>query len=205
MEINIHIPEQNLGNYNIPTDCKKNSCVDIGANIGDFTVFQATNFNTIHFYEPFTPCFERIKSRTNGLKNVVGYNQAVYSEDGLKLPLIAHLNHDAGSTALKTEVINEDWVDELDLVETVTLPTILQRIGGYINYLKVDCETSEYHLLNKQQLHNIDYIGIELHWQIGKERYNELLNWIAQTHTCIGDSSWTFDTNKEVLFKNKLL
>jgi FkbM family methyltransferase len=202
MQINIHIPEHNLGSYDIPSDCSRNYCVDIGANIGDFTVSQAGNFSTVHFYEPFAPCFDRVKSRAKELKNVVGFKQAVYSEDGQKLPLIAHLNHDAGSTALKTDVINEDWVDELDLVETVALPTILQRIGGHINYLKVDCETSEYHLLNKQQLHNIDYIGIELHWQIGEQRYNELLNWIAQTHNCIGDCSWSSGINKAVLFKN---
>jgi len=205
MGIEIHIPEYNLGIYEIPSDCKKDYCVDIGANIGDFTVSQASTFSTLHFYEPFEPCFTLVKSKTKELRNVVGFMEAVYSQDKEKLPLIAHLNHDAGSTALKTDSINEDWIDELDLVETVSLPTILERVGGHINYLKVDCETSEYYLLNKQNLECIDYIGIELHWQIGEKKYNELIDWITKTHSCTGDFSWSLGLNKEVLFKNKLL
>ena len=205
MEIKIYIPEHNLGSYDIPSDCKKDYCVDIGGNIGDFTVLQAVNFKALHFYEPFKPCFDKIKSRTEELSNVVGFMQAVYSQDGNKIPLVAHLNHHAGSTALKTDAINEDWEDELEVVETVSLPTILERIGGHINYLKVDCETSEYYLLINQNLEAIDYIGIELHWQIGEERYNELLKHISNTHTTSGDTSWSSGFNKEVLFKNKLL
>lgn len=205
MKININIPEHNLGSYDIPIDCKKDSCVDIGANIGDFTVSQASAFKLLHFYEPFKPCFTKVKSRTKDFNNVIGFMEAVYSEDKKELPLIAHLNHDAGSTALKTDAINEDWKDELGLVQTISLPTILQRVGGSINYLKVDCETSEYYLLIDQDLTNIDYIGIELHWQMGEEKYNRLINHLQKTHTTLGDASWSFNTNKEVLFKNKLL
>lgn len=205
MKINIHIPEQNLGSYDIPADCKKDSCVDIGANIGDFTVSQASAFKLLHFYEPFEPCFTKIKSRTEEFSNIVGFMEAVYSEDGKELPLIAHLNHGAGSIALKTDAINEHWEDELDLVKTVSLPTIIQRAGGSINYLKVDCETSEYYLLIDQDLTYIDYIGIELHWQMGEEKYNKLINHLQKTHTTSGDASWSFDTNKEVLFTNNLL
>jgi FkbM family methyltransferase len=205
MNIKIHIPEHNLGSYSIPSDCRKDFCVDIGANIGDFTVSQAANFKVLHFYEPFAPCFNKIKNRVEQFDNVVGFMEAVYSEDGKKLPLIAHLNHDAGSTALKTDAINEDWQDELDLVDTVSFGTIMERVGGSINYLKVDCETSEYYLFINQDLTQIDYIGVELHWQMGEKKYNELINHILKTHTTSKDYSWSPGWNKEVLFRNKLL
>lgn len=205
MEKQIQIPDTNLGAYDIPFDCNKRYCVDIGANIGDFTTSQAANFDVLHYYEPYEPCYNRIKSRTEGLPNVTGYKEAVYKVDGMKLPLIAHANYHAGSTALKTDAINQDWVDDLDLVQTVSLPTILSRIGGHINYLKVDCETSEYYLLINQDLLEVDFIGIELHWQMGKQKYDNLVEHILHTHICTGDNSWTEGSNKEVLFKNKLL
>jgi FkbM family methyltransferase len=206
MKSNIILPETNLGSYMIPEDCERNCCVDIGANIGDFTFTYANQFQIFHFYEPYLPCFEIVSKRIKNFKNVVGFQEAVYNTDNEKLSLIAHSNYHAGSTALNTDVLNGDWVQPIDGdVNTVSLTTILDRVGGHINYLKVDCETSEYYFLNNQNLQSIDYIGIELHWHMGEVRYNELLDWIARTHTCIGDSSWTFDRNKEVLFKNKTI
>lgn len=205
MEKQIQIPDENLGKYDIPSECIKDFCVDIGANIGDFTVEQASQFSTVHYYEPYKPCYDIVENRCRNLLNTVGYMEAVYKLDNKKIPLIAHSNYHAGSTALKTDAINEDWVDDLGLVKTVSFPTILNRIGGYINYLKVDCETSEYYLLIDQDLQNIDYIGIELHWQMGEEKYNNLIAHIEKTHTCTGDSSWAVGYNREVLFKNRLL
>jgi len=202
---NINIPSSNLGHYTIPEDCLRNVCVDIGANIGDFTVSQASNFKTLHFYEPFKPCFDKIQDRVKDLNNVKGFNEAVYKESGLQLPMIAHLNNDAGSNALKTDAINEHWVEELDLVTTVSFSDILSRVGGRINYLKVDCETSEYYLFIDQDLSSVDYIGIELHHQMGIEKYNKLIEHILQTHSSTENTDFIFDINREILFKNNLL
>ena len=202
----IHITQDNhLGNYIIPEECNKNVCVDVGANTGNFTVLQIRNFNVIHFYEPFKPCFETIIKRIGDEKKVQGYNEAVYREDNLKIPMIAHQNMDAGSNALKTDAINNDWEQILEDVSTVSLETILKRVGGFINYLKIDCETSEYYFLLGKDLKFIDYIGIELHWQMGKEKYDELINYIQRTHHSNDILTWEYNTNREVLFKNKNL
>ncbi len=200
----INIPEHNMGSYAMPADCIKLSCVDIGANIGDFVQSVKGLFETVHFYEPYKPCYDLVSSRHRE-SNVVGYNEAVYSKDGLQLPLIAHLNRDAGSNALKTDSINEHWTLELDNATTVSLPTIIARIGGHVNYMKVDCETSEYHLFLGQDLTAIDYIGMELHWQMGKEKYDALVNHIIQTHTVSEEWDWKEEQNLELLFKNKRL
>lgn len=201
----INIPSSNLGHYIIPEDCLKNICVDVGANVGDFTISQANIFKTVHFYEPFKPCFDKIQDRIKNLSNVKGFNEAVYKESNLYLPMIAHINYDAGSNALKTDVVNEHWIDELDLVTTVSFSDVLQRVKEKINYLKIDCETSEYYFLINQDLSSVDYIGIELHWQMGEKKYNELVKHIFQTHSSTDDVSFTYDMNKEILFKNNLL
>jgi FkbM family methyltransferase len=202
----IRITQDNhLGQYTVPNECNKNVCVDVGANTGNFTVSQISVFNVIYFYEPYTPCFDTVTKRVENEKKVLGFNEAVYSEDNLKIPMIAHGNMDAGSNALKTDTINDDWKYVLDEVTTVSLETILSRAGGHINYFKIDCETSEYHLLINKDLTPIDYIGIELHWQMGKEKYDYLISHIQKTHTTNDNILWEYNTNKEVLFKNKNL
>jgi hypothetical protein len=56
-----------------------------------------------------------------------------------------------------------------------------------------------------QDLSNIDYIGIELHCQLPKEKYEELLQHIGQTHNADKACSWASDLHEEVLFTNKKL
>ena len=205
MKNNINIPSYNLGVYTIPDTCLKDVCVDIGANVGDFTVNQASHFALVHYYEPYTPCYQRAAEKTSQLSNVVGWNEAVYESDDAVVSLVAHSNYDAGSNAIKTDLLNGDWAEEIQQVKTVSLPTILKRVGGHINYLKVDCETSEYSLFMNQDLTEIDYIGTELHWQIGEERYNDLITHVCKTHTCSEDLKWLHGYNREVTFTNKKL
>jgi len=201
----INISEYNLGEYSIPIDCQKDVCVDIGANVGSFTLEQAQSFKVVHFYEPFEPCFNIVKDKTKTLGNVTGWKEAVYLQDNASLLLMSHFNHDSGSIGLKTSCLNEHWVKEIGITTTVSLPTVLRRVGGRINYLKVDCETSEYYFLILQDLSNIDYIGIELHWQMGVKKYNNLIYHITKTHDIIGNFFWEQEANKEVLCRLKTL
>lgn len=197
--------DSHLGHYQIPSECEKNVLVDIGANTGNFTSSQINNFKLIHFYEPYLPCFETIKSRLNNTNNVLGFNEAVHSESNLNLMMMAHSNLDSGSNGLKTDSLNNDWVHEIGEVKTVSLEDVINRAGGRINYMKIDCENSEYYFLINKNLQNIDFIGIELHWHMGEEKYNSLLDHLKKTHITNDDCNWQFDLNKEVLFKNKNL
>ena len=60
--------------------------------------------------------------------------------------------------------------------------------------------------MNKD-LSKIKFLGIELHWQMGKDKYDELLNYIGKffNQAIPGDISWTYDMNKETLFVSKTL
>jgi len=205
MKDRINIPHHNLGAYIIPEECKRGTCVDVGANVGSFTLLQAGSFKTVHYYEPYEECYNVIYEKVKGLDNVTGWQEAVYYEDETEVSLVHHSNFDAGSNAIKTDAINKDWGDELQKVKTVSFSTILERIGGHIDYLKVDCETSEYYFLIDQDLKEVDYIGIELHHQMGKYKYDLLLTHLAKTHISIGDCRWEEGLNKEVLFKPKSL
>lgn len=202
----VNIRPHNLGHYEIPESCNMHVCVDIGANVGDFTVKAAGLFDMVYFYEPYKPCFDIAVSKTSAFSNVLGHNKSVYHTDGLTLPLVSHNNKDSGSNALKTDLLNNDWNETVCLTQTVSLSTVIKQAGGHIDYLKLDCETSEYSVLNKQDLTNIDFIGMELHCQMGSPRYYELLNYIMRTHTCRQPEEyyqWNPQHNKELLFCKK--
>jgi len=200
----ITIPEHNLGNYQIPEDCKREVCVDIGANVGSFTSTYADQFEKIYFYEPYKPCFQIVSEKTSDKTNVYGFNEAVYKEDGAIVSIVSHDNKHAGSNAIKTDSVNNHWNEELHQIKTVSLPTVLSRAGGHINYLKCDCETSEYYFLYDQDLSNIDYIAIEIHWQMGKDKFDRLIEHISKTHNTNSKYLiWAEESNIEVLFRNK--
>jgi len=200
--MNISI-NNHLGNYIVPEQCKNGICVDIGSTTGNFITSQINTFKLFHFYEPYKPCFEIITNKFINENKVIGFNEAVHHTDGLILELLAHGNHDAGSNGLNTDCLNEDWVEKICDVNTVSLETILERVGGHIDYLKVDCENSEYHLFMDKDLRNINYIGIELHWHMGEEKYNSLINHFNKTHYTNDNCTWKFDKNVEVLFMKK--
>ena len=204
-QIEINIANSNLGYYHIPVTCNRDVCIDIGANVGDFTNIAKNEFELVHFYEPYKPCFDKICMRFKDNTNVIGYNEGVYKLCNEQICLISHKNMDSGSLALNTDVLNDHWDSELltDVVTTVSLPSIVKRAGGRINYMKCDCECAEYYLFLGQDLTCIDYIGIELHWQIGLDRWNELIDYICNTHYTEQCVVWAEDCNREVLFTKK--
>ena len=191
-----------IGNYLIPEDAKNGICVDIGANYGNFIEKNNTNFKEIHYVEPLKHVYEHLNEKFKNHHNVFGYNRAVWSKSDLDLKMVSHLNNDAGSAGVKGDFINNDWTDNvLNDVTSISIEEIIDKLGE-IDYLKVDCETSEYPFLFGKDLTKIKYIGIELHPHLGVEKYDELIAWIKKTHDLIdGDDTYVFDINKEVLYK----
>ena len=82
---------------------------------------------------------------------------------------------------------------------------IIKRAGVYIYYTKLDCETSEYNLLIDKDLSKIKYLGIELHWQIGKENFDRLITHILKYFNNKTDITldYPYGYNIEVFFESK--
>jgi FkbM family methyltransferase len=194
----------NLGNYIVPSDIKNGICIDIGCNLGDFTKKYENFFSKIYYVEAQTDLFLNLKKRFNEKNNVIGFNKAVWSESNIKVDLVLHPNNDHGSVAVNGEFINNDWTKQIvNQIETISLEDFLILISEkFIDYLKIDCETSEYPFLFGKDLSMFKYIGIEIHPQMGELKYNGLLNWIKETHILInGDDLFDEKHNKELLFK----
>jgi FkbM family methyltransferase len=188
MSTSISIPSHNLGSYMVPEDAHGGACVDIGANVGSFLAAHADKFDKVHFYEPYPPCYERcVEQAQHSSAFVIGFNEAASDRNRKEVKLLAHDNHDAGSSALQNAAINDHWsTEQIATCPSVSLETILLRIGGFIDFLKCDAETSEYDIFIKKDLSAIKYIALELHWQMGEERWGELLNWLLFSHELQG-------------------
>jgi FkbM family methyltransferase len=196
----------NLGNYNVPSDTINGVCVDVGANLGDFTNKYLNHFKKIFYIEPQISLFNNLQKRFEGQPHVVGFNNAVWSEPNINLELVWHDNLDFGSVGIKGEFVNDHWTNNVvNSVMSISLEELFNKTDlDVIDYLKLDCETSEYPFIYGKDLSKIRYIGMELHFQMGEQRYNELLSWVKKTHVLIhGNDSYGFNDNKEVLFKLK--
>jgi FkbM family methyltransferase len=198
--------DTNLGDYVVPSEIKNGICVDVGCNLGDFTKKYENFFNKIYYIEAQTKLFLNLKKKFKEKNNIIGFNKAVWSESNLIVNLVSHPNNDHGSVAVNGGHLNDDWTNQIvNQIETISLEDFLLLISEKkIDYLKIDCETSEYPFLFGKDLSMFKYIGIEIHPQMGVIKYNELLEWIKQTHELIhGDDSFNVNSNKELLFQLK--
>ena len=110
-----------------------------------------------------------------------------------------------GSFAIEKSNVRSDWEgqDFVCEVESISLKSIMEKAGGHVGYMKIDCETSEYELLMGKDLRNIEYIALELHDQLGYDKYNELYDFICETHLANQPSNFIEHRHQEILFKNK--
>lgn len=198
-----------LGSYYVPSTTKDGVCVDIGGNTGQFSLKYKDFFSKIHIYEPQKECLEIIKRNTYSLSNITVFDEAVFHTSELYVNLLSHHNFDSGSVAVDSDIINvKEWKEDTivdNFCKTISLEDIIERVGGYIDYMKVDCETSEYNLFIDKDLSKIKYLGIKLHWQIGKENFDRLVSHILKYFNNKTDISLDYPDgyNIEVFFESK--
>jgi FkbM family methyltransferase len=138
--------------------------VDIGANIGAFTVDMALRYpgTIVHAYEPNPPARERLQQNVeaNGLSSRVRiWSEAVSAQAGMAT-LWRGDGTIAASGYLPAEVRGESCE-----VATVTLPTVVARTAGRVAVLKLDCEGAEAEILEAagSALDAVDYVVGEYH------------------------------------------
>lgn len=160
---------------------KNNSVlIDIGANIGVFSLFSTFKKNNICYaFEPEERNFAILKEniKINNLeKAIIPFNIAVSDVNGEhKLYKTISMSHSLSNVS-----------DEFEIVKTVTLESIIKDNNiKYVDYLKIDCEGGEYDILyntNKNTFKIINKLLIEYHnVDKSKESNGEhLINYIQQ-------------------------
>lgn len=201
----MRVNKNNLGKYEIPNDVRGGICLDIGANVGNFFNKHADFFSCIHYYEPVNENWELCQEKQHG--HVTGFKEVVLGKDLLSVRMAVHKSGDSGSCRVDTN--HGDWVETLDYtLFSVSLETCLSRIfketkRSELDYLKMDCECSEYEILMNKDLSKIKYIALEIHNQLGEEKYTELWNYIETTHTPSKQLEYVDGRNQTILWTRK--
>jgi FkbM family methyltransferase len=147
--------------------------VDIGANIGAFSILAASLVGPsgrVIAFEPMPETFERLKENIalNGLDNVECCNAAIDAEEG-----VITLHSGNKSAYASAHNVNEvALLDDRTISPCLTLERVFKdhRIDR-VDLLKVDCEGSEYGImesLRPELATRIDQIAMELHPVKGK-------------------------------------
>lgn len=139
---------------------------DIGAGLGDFTLMVAhAHANTRVFaYEPFVESFALLQHniQLNNVKNVQACSVAVGAQRGKKV--LATTGAAVQHTTTDSTVIGNATA-QMD-VEAITLDDLLAQVGGHCDFLKMDCEGSEFEILlnaSCQTLSHFSHICLEYH------------------------------------------
>ena len=145
--------------------------IDVGGHIGLFMLFckQFCHKGKIYCFEPVLNNYRILSDniKLNDFKNVFPFNIAVSKQDG-NIPL--YLNDDASGHSIFLKNSNSIQVESITLQKIFDLNNIKK-----CNLLKLDCEGSEYEIINSlpdSYFSMIDKMIIEYHFA---EKYPKLL------------------------------
>lgn len=134
--------------------------VDIGANIGMFSLF-AFHVNrdaSVHAFEPSADTFGLLDTnrRSNPSLSWQCHHAAVHARDG-----VIRFDNRPASTARQVSA----GADEGEAVPCLSLRTVVERVAAPVTLLKIDVEGSEEAILvgNEHLLDDVDHLVIELH------------------------------------------
>jgi FkbM family methyltransferase len=135
--------------------------IDVGANMGFFSLLARHFFPqaTIHAYEPNPQMAPFIEKNTAAL-NVVLHREGL----GRKIGRVSLVTNGNSLTAFTEE-------SEAGSISVVPLSTAVQRIGGSVDLLKMDCEGAEWLTLEDGEgWRVVKHLAAEYHLAPGAER-----------------------------------
>jgi FkbM family methyltransferase len=151
--------------------------VDIGANIGVFTLFAAYRTqNTVYAFEPFPVNLDFLNRNihTNGLPNVTTQCVAVSDKIGSAKLFLAEISE--GHLLFNHNIKGK--LEKYMEVPSVTLQCIMDNNNlQYVDFLKLDCEGSEGSIListPSEYLKRIRKIAMEFHDNVSQLKHDDI-------------------------------
>jgi FkbM family methyltransferase len=140
--------------------------LDLGANIGIFSVQQARRGARVYAFEPNPDCFERFRRAVsaNGLDELISMDNRAVGRAADCAELVVGNSSLAGS--LYSSKIPEGDRTKTFTVHVITVDTFVKELGiEHVDLLKIDVEWSELDVLAgaEDSLHLIDRIVMECH------------------------------------------
>lgn len=178
-------------------------CVDIGANVGAFTIINANKFNEIHCYEPANYTYNECLKNLQNINHAKVYNLAVTNKTGDSLKLKSHKHGNVSGNASLLD--NSQWDDNnFEMVNTISLSDIIVDLNlkNKKNYVKIDTEGSEYNMLLNTNLEDINYLAVEIHLQLGEIKRQELMEYLNKYFNILNKKG-NSGSHYEITYSNK--
>lgn len=146
------------------TDLVNRSIIDIGANVGTFSILSAyLGANRIICVEPVTPTFNALSENItrSGFTNIVCKQNIVSNVAGTVIDI--SIKEDSGHNSLYN--IN----GESEKVESITLSQLIKEIDSDNIILKLDCEGAEYDILmnaSEEDMAKVSAVYMEVHYDL---------------------------------------
>lgn len=153
---------------------KNGTVVDIGANIGCFSILAARLIGSqgrVLAIEPELACFQQLvkNAELNNLANIIPVNVAVGAFEGT---VSLCVSRNSLFSSIHPEVDAHQVVGRSRTVDCRTIETLLDTHGiDRVNLLKVDCEGAEYEIfdaMTHELASRIDQICMEAHYIEGR-------------------------------------
>lgn len=146
-------------------------CIDCGANVGDITEIFADTKSYVYAFEPSLYCYNKMKERFSGRKNVFISNKGVLDKN-TTMQLFKHQHYDIDkeryslSGSVYESKVNVSK-DNFEKIKVIDLAEFILKLNKKISILKLDVEGAEYailkKLINKNIHERIDKIIVETH------------------------------------------
>ena len=137
-------------NQKLPT-AKDSTVLDIGANIGNHTIFFAKMFKKVYAFEPNPITYEVLKINSNFVsetKNIKAFNFGL-SDINRKLPFLINRSNIGGSAITESEEASENIIG----VSVKKLDDLTILNDENIALIKIDVEGHELEVLKEQKIH----------------------------------------------------
>jgi FkbM family methyltransferase len=145
--------------------------IDIGANVGIFSLLAAKSARLVHAFEPEPRNYDLIEQNCHGKSNIVIHNEAIGAIDGT-----APLSIGSSSTAFS--LYGE--ATQTRPVPVRTLSSIFSDYDiEYCDFLKLDCEGAEYPILldSPPEIFNkIGLLAMEYHDHLSSHTHQDIVN-----------------------------
>ena len=172
------------GEYEKESDCMVlpgDVVLDIGANYGFFTLNSIQKgAKKIYSLEPFVKAYNHLEELSKKFEQIIPIQKAISKENGVTSMFIDNNNSAVNCVTKYGEIFNN--TSNETQVETININSLISTIEEKINFLKVDCEGSEYDLfqtITSPNLRKIERCVIETH---GEEIDNFVYKTLVENH-----------------------
>ena len=142
--------------------------LDIGGNCGFFALYSIQNgASKVYSVEPVKTSFEQIVKLSNNFPEIIPINKAVSETNGTVIMSVDEEGSATNCVTHYSEMFGGN--SNKEIVDSININDLLLNIKEKINFMKVDCEGSEFELfktISDDNLKKIDKIIVEVHGDV---------------------------------------